>query len=138
MKDKDINSMYKKKSCCFARELFKIDNLAKYGSIFVVIVSILVQSYNVIFQEDYLLSYISLFFNLFFLVVVFTKLKIIKIDFLNPYIDFFLRFLIFIFFLNFISYLFFVDSFIYRYLYAPIFFIGAYFVFLLLKNEDTI
>lgn len=126
--------LWPKSKCCL-KIFFDLEFLAKYGSIFVVVGSILVQSINIIKGENFELSFFSLIINLFFLVVVLTKLEILKIDSLNSHLDTILKIMIFIFLLNFIAYLF-TDSLIQNYLYAPISFLGAYFIFLLLNRKS--
>jgi len=59
----------------------------------------------------------------------------IKIDFLNIYVESSLKFLIFIYLINSILYLF-INNSIYSYIYAPLNLFGAYFIFLLLKKDD--
>ncbi|MBK6303132.1 MAG: hypothetical protein IPF43_04200 [Arcobacter sp.] len=59
----------------------------------------------------------------------------IKINFLNIYVESSLKFLIFIYILNSFLYLF-INNSVYSYIYAPINLFGAYFIFLLLKKED--
>ncbi len=61
----------------------------------------------------------------------------IKIDFLNTYVESSLKFLIFIYILNSFLYLF-INNSVYSYIYAPINLFGAYFIFLLLKKDDII
>lgn len=122
-------------SKCCLKIFFDLEFLAKYGSIFVVIGYILIQSINIIKGENFELSFFSLIINLFFLVVVLTKLEILKIDSLNSYINTILKIMIFIFLLNFIAYLF-TDNLIHNYVYAPVSFFGAYFIFLLLNKKS--
>ncbi|MFB1033632.1 MAG: hypothetical protein QMB77_09050, partial [Aliarcobacter cryaerophilus] len=107
----------------------------KYGSIFIILVSIFIQSSNIIQNKNLLLSIFSLFFNLFFLLIILQKLEMIKIDFLNIYVESSLKFLIFIYLINSILYLF-INNSIYSYIYAPLNLFGAYFIFLLLKKDD--
>ncbi|WP_148570887.1 hypothetical protein [Aliarcobacter cryaerophilus] len=123
-----------KKGCCFLK-FIDFEPIVKYGSIFIILVSIFIQSSNIIQNKNLLLSIFSLFFNLFFLLIILQKLEMIKIDFLNIYIESSLKFLIFIYLINSILYLF-INNSIYSYIYAPLNLFGAYFIFLLLKKDD--
>lgn len=123
-----------KKKCCFLK-FIDFEPIVKYGSIFIILVSIFIQSSNIIQNKNLLLSIFSLFFNLFFLLIILQKLEMIKIDFLNIYVESSLKFLIFIYILNSFLYLF-INNSVYSYIYAPINLFGAYFIFLLLKKED--
>ena len=125
-----------KKKCCLLK-FIDFEPIVKYGSIFIILLSIFIQSSNIIQYKNLILSIFSLFFNLFFLLIILQKLEIIKIDFLNIYIKSSLQFLIFIYILNSFLYLF-VDSSVYSYIYAPINLFGAYFIFLLLRKDDII
>lgn len=123
-----------KKGCCFLK-FIDFEPIVKYGSIFIILVSIFIQSSNIIQNKNLLLSIFSLFFNLFFLLIILQKLEMIKIDFLNIYVESSLKFLIFIYLINSILYLF-INNSIYSYIYAPLNLFGAYFIFLLLKKDD--
>lgn len=138
MRRKKFRTLWAKsrKECCL-KKFFDLHFLAKYGSIFIVLLAILLQAYNIILGENFALSFISLLFNLSFLLVILVKLKVIKMDFLLVYLDSMLKLIIFIFLLNSILYIF-VDSIVYNYFFAPINFLGAYFIFLLLKQEAFI
>lgn len=108
--------------------------LAKNGSIFVIVLFIGLQVFNIISDNNYLFSFISLLINLFFLVIVLSKVEIIKLEAVEKYVDITLKIMIFIFLLNFIGYLS-VEGFVYNYVIGPISFLGAYFIFLLTKRE---
>ncbi|AYJ79558.1 hypothetical protein AN286_05135 [Aliarcobacter cryaerophilus ATCC 43158] len=123
-----------KKRCCFLK-FIDFEPIVKYGSIFIILLSIFIQSSNIIQNKNLILSTFSLFFNLFFLLIILQKLEMIKIDFLNIYIKSSLQFLIFIYILNSFLYLF-INNSVYSYIYAPINLFGAYFIFLLLRKED--
>ncbi|AXK49420.1 hypothetical protein CRU87_04835 [Aliarcobacter trophiarum LMG 25534] len=125
-----------KKKCCFLK-FIDFEPIVKYGSISIILLSIFIQSSNIIQNKNSILSIFSLFFNLFFLLIILQKLEMIKINFLNIYIKSSLQFLIFIYILNSFLYLF-VDNSIYSYIYAPINLFGAYFIFLLLKKDEII
>ncbi|MCT7536792.1 hypothetical protein [Aliarcobacter butzleri] len=126
--------LWPKSKCCL-KKFLDLEFLAKYGSIAIIIGSIAVQSLNIIENKNFELSFFSIIINLFFLVVVLTKLEIIKIDSLEKYLDNLLKIMIFIFLLNFVAYLF-ANDLIQNYVYAPLSFLGAYFFFLLLYKKS--
>lgn len=126
--------LWPKSKCCI-KKFLDLEFLAKYGSIAIIIGSIAVQSLNIIENKNFELSFFSIIINLFFLVVVLTKLEIIKIDSLEKYLDSLLKIMIFIFLLNFVAYLF-ANDLIQNYVYAPLSFLGAYFFFLLLYKKS--
>ncbi|BAK70090.1 hypothetical protein [Aliarcobacter butzleri] len=126
--------LWPKSKCCL-KKFLDLEFLAKYGSITIIIGSIAVQSLNIIENKNFELSFFSIIINLFFLVVVLTKLEIIKIDSLEKYLDSLLKIMIFIFLLNFVAYLF-ANDLIQNYVYAPLSFLGAYFFFLLLYKKS--
>lgn len=126
--------LWPKSKCCL-KKFLDLKFLAKYGSIAIIIGSIAVQSLNIIENKNFELSFFSIIINLFFLVVVLTKLEIIKIDSLEKYLDSLLKIMIFIFLLNFVAYLF-ANDLIQNYVYAPLSFLGAYFFFLLLYKKS--
>ena len=135
MKTKKFRLLWPTSKCCL-KKFLDLQFLAKYGSIIVVLMFISIQVVNIINLKNYEASFFSLLVNLFFLIVVLTKLEYLKIDVLNKYIDTTLKIMIFIFFLNFIAYLGVEEGFIYRYVIAPMCFLGSYFIFLLLKKES--
>ena len=110
-----------KKKCCFLK-FIDFEPIVKYGSIFIILLSIFIQSSNIIQNKNLLL-------------IILQKLEMIKINFLNIYVESSLKFLIFIYILNSFLYLF-INNSVYSYIYAPINLFGAYFIFLLLKKED--
>ncbi|MCR1814818.1 hypothetical protein [Aliarcobacter butzleri] len=126
--------LWPKSKCCL-KKFLDLEFLSKYGSIAIIIGSIAVQSLNIIENKNFELSFFSIIINLFFLVVVLTKLEIIKIDSLEKYLDSLLKIMIFIFLLNFVAYLF-ANDLIQNYVYAPLSFLGAYFFFLLLYKKS--
>lgn len=126
--------LWPKSKCCL-KKFLDLEFLAKYGSIAIIIGSIAVQSLNIIENKNFELSFFSIIINLFFLIVVLTKLEIIKIDSLEKYLDNLLKIMIFIFLLNFVAYLF-ANDLIQNYVYAPLSFLGAYFFFLLLYKKS--
>ena len=126
--------LWPKSKCCL-KKFLDLEFLARYGSIAIIIGSIAVQSLNIVENKNFELSFFSIIINLFFLVVVLTKLEIIKIDSLEKYLDNLLKIMIFIFLLNFVAYLF-ANDLIQNYVYAPLSFLGAYFFFLLLYKKS--
>ncbi|KLE04367.1 hypothetical protein [Aliarcobacter butzleri] len=126
--------LWPKSKCCL-KKFLDLEFLAKYGSIAIIIGSIAIQSLNIVENKNFELSFFSIIINLFFLVVVLTKLEIIKIDSLEKYLDNLLKIMIFIFLLNFVAYLF-ANDLIQNYVYAPLSFLGAYFFFLLLYKKS--
>ncbi|QKF58579.1 hypothetical protein ACN2EN_02750 [Aliarcobacter lanthieri] len=138
MTEKRFRSLWEttKKKCCI-KKFLELENVAKYGSISILVIAIFSQVYNLIISKDFNLSLISLLINIFFLIIVLIKLNIIKLFIKKDFINYSLIFLIFILLLNFFMYLF-VDSWLYQYVYAPINLIGAYFIFLLLKKDSII
>ncbi|WP_418179300.1 hypothetical protein ACNSOO_11705 [Aliarcobacter lanthieri] len=138
MTEKRFRSLWEttKKKCCI-KKFLELENVAKYGSISILVIAIFSQVYNLIISKDFNLSLISLLINIFFLIIVLIKLNIIKLFIKKDFINYSLIFLIFILLLNFFMYLF-VDSWVYQYVYAPINLIGAYFIFLLLKKDSII
>ena len=130
MKNKKFRLLWPTSKCCL-KKFLDLQLLAKYGPIVVILMFISIQILNIFSAKNYEASFISLIINLFFLVIVLTKLEYLKIDSLNKYIDRTLKIMIFIFILNFFGYLV-VDGYIYKYVLAPISFFGAYFISLLL------
>ena len=126
--------LWPKSKCCL-KKFLDLEFLAKYGSIAVIIGSIVVQSLNIMENKNFELSFFSIIVNLFFLVVVLTKLEILKIDSLEKYLDGLLKIMIFIFLLNFVAYLS-TTNLIQNYVYAPLSFLVFYFFFLLLYRKS--
>lgn len=104
MKNKKFRLLWPTSKCCL-KKFLDLQLLAKYGPIVVILMFISIQILNIFSAKNYEASFISLIINLFFLVVVLTKLEYLKIDPLQKYIDITLRIMIFIFFLNFMAYL---------------------------------
>lgn len=134
MKNKKFKLLLPSSKCCL-KKFLELDFLAKNGSLFIVLLSIAIQSFNIINANNYEASFVSLIINLYFLVVVLTKLEYCKIDILNKYIDISLKIIIFIYILNFFSYLF-MEDYIYKFVIATLNFLGAYCIFLLLKKDS--
>jgi hypothetical protein len=135
IKKKKFKLLWPKSNCCL-KKFLDLELISKYGSISVIFIMILSQVFNIIMQESsYTLAFLSMIINTLFLIVILTKLEIIKISILEKYLNTILKIIIFIFILNFFGYL--TSSLaIYNYVLAPISFLGAYFVFLLLLNKN--
>jgi uncharacterized membrane protein len=133
MKDKKFRLLWPTSKCCL-KKFFELEFLAKYGSISVVLIFIAIQVFNIVQGENYQTSFTSLIINLFFLVVVLTKLEYLRIEQLKKYIDTILKIMIFIFLLNSVAYL--QAEVSYKYAITPLSFFGAYFIFLLLKKDS--
>ena len=133
MKDKKFRLLWPTSKCCL-KKFFELEFLAKYGSISVVLIFIAIQVFNIVQGENYQTSFTSLIINLFFLVVVLTKLEYLRIEQLKKYIDTILKIMIFIFLLNSVAYL--QAEVSYKYAITRLSFFGAYFIFLLLKKDS--
>lgn len=135
IKKKKFKLLWPKSNCCL-KKFLDLELISKYGSISVIFIMILSQVFNIIMQESsYTMAFLSMIINTLFLIVILTKLEIIKISILEKYLNTILKIIIFIFILNFFGYL--TSSLaIYNYVLAPISFLGAYFVFLLLLNKN--
>ena len=134
IKKKKFRLLWPDSNCCL-KKFIDLDNISKYGSIIVLIIMILSQVFNIIVQKSsYEMAFLSMIVNTFFLVSVLTKIELIKISILDKYLNNILKFMIFIFILNFLGYLTSTSE-IYNYVLAPMSFLGAYFISLLLINR---
>jgi hypothetical protein len=133
-KKKKFRKLWPTSKCCMKKAL-ELNNIGKYGSIFVTSSFILIALYNMITLNYFLFSFISFLINLYFLSIVFIKLEMIKFDLLNKYVVFSLRVMIFLFLINSFAYLSHNSDFS-KLVLAPMSFIGAYFIFLLLKRDS--
>ncbi len=136
IKKKKFKLLWPKSNCCL-KKFLDLELISRYGSMSVILIMILSQLFNMIFlqENNYNMAFISIIINGFFLIVILTKLEIIKITVLEKYLDTILKIIIFIFILNFFGYLA-SNLAIYNYVFAPISFLGAYFTFLLLLNKN--
>lgn len=121
-------------SKCCLKKFYDLDLISKYGSIIIISFILLTQVYNIIIGQDVSSSFFSMIINLFFLVAILTKVEIIKVNILEKQLDTILKVIIFVFILDFFGYMSSTNE-IYNYLFAPMSFWGAYFVFLLLKTR---
>lgn len=110
-----------------------IDKISKYGSIFSILVAILIQCINIATGKNFNIAFSSILFNLFFLLIILQKTNIINISLLDIYVSSSLKLLFALFLINSLIYIF-VDDRIYNFIYAPLSFFGAYFIFLLIKS----
>lgn len=116
-------------NCCL-KKFSDLDSISKYGSILVILLFLLFQVFNVAIGYKYEMSFVSMIINTFFLVVILTKLGILKIAILEKPMNSILKFMIFVFILNFFAYLT-SNIQLHNYFFAPVSFLGAYFIFLL-------
>ena len=133
MKKKKFKLLLPISNCCL-KKFIDLETISKYGSIVVIAVMILLQIFNIVIGSNYIMSFLSMIINTFFLVAVLTKLEMIKMSILEKHLNNILKFMIFIFILNFLGYLTSTSE-IHNYVLAPISFLGAYFISLLLINR---
>ena len=133
MKKKKFKLLWPTSNCCL-KKFFDLESISKYGSIVVILIMLAYQTFNIFIGMNFNISIFSIIINSFFLVIILTKLEIIKIDFLEKYLNKILKLIILIFILNFLAYLS-SDSQIHNYVFAPISFLGAYFIWLLLVHK---
>ena len=133
MKKKKFKLLLPISNCCL-KKFIDLETISKYDSIVVIAVMILLQIFNIVIGNNYIMSFLSMIINTFFLVAILTKLEIIKMSILEKYLNNILKFMIFIFILNFLGYLTSTSE-IYNYVLAPMSFLGAYFISLLLINR---
>ena len=133
MKKKKKKLLWPISNCCL-KKFYDLDSLSKYGSISVLLIIISFQIFNISIGYNYEMSFFSMIINTFFLVIVLIRLEVLKISIFNTYMNSILKFMIFVFILNFFAYL--LSSVqIHNYIFAPLSFLGAYFIFILLKTK---
>ena len=133
MKKKKKKLLWPISNCCL-KKFYDLDSLSKYGSITVLLIIISFQIFNISIGYNYEMSFFSMIINTFFLVIVLIRLEVLKISIFNTYMNSILKFMIFVFILNFFAYL--LSSVqIHNYIFAPLSFLGAYFIFILLKTK---
>lgn len=133
MKKNRLKTLLPISKCCL-KKFYDLDLIAKYGAIFIISFILVSQIYNIVIEYNIRSSFFSMIINLFFLVAVLTKVEIIKVAILEEQLDNILKVMIFVLLLNFLGYM--VSSKeIHNYLFAPMSFFGAYFVFILLKTK---
>lgn len=130
MKKKKPSILLPLSKCCL-KKFYDLDIVSKYGSITVVSILILNQLFNIFMRENITMSIFSLFVNLFFLAIILTKLNMIKLSLFEEKIDSLLKLILFVLILNFFGYLLSTEE-IHNYFFAPLSFLGAYFILLLL------
>lgn len=135
MKKKKLKLLRPISNCCL-KKFIDLDTIAKYGSIITISIILLSQIFNVYIGYNYRMSFFSMIINIFFLIVVLQKLEMIKLNILEEQVNSILKFIIFIFIVNFFAYM--VSSVpLHNYFFAPISFLGAYFIFILLMNNSA-
>lgn len=133
MKKKRQSILIPLSKCCL-KKFYDLDLIAKYGSIFIISFILLIQIFNIVIGHDIKTSIFSAIINLFFLVAILTKVEIIKVTILEKQLDNILKVIIFVLILNFLGYM--LSSLeIYNYIFSPMSFFGAYFVFILLRTK---
>ena len=133
MKKKKLSILRPISNCCL-KKFLDLDSIAKYGSLFIISFMILLQIFNITIGYNTRMSLFSMFINMFFLIAVLNKLEMIKVSFFEERQDKILKFIIFVFILNFFAYLVSTVQ-LHNYVFAPMSFLGAYFVFILLKTK---
>lgn len=133
MKKKKLNLLKPISNCCL-KKFYDLDAISKYGSIIVILVMVLSQVFNITIGYNIRMSLFSMIINIFFLIAVLNKLEMIKISFFEGRLDGILKFMIFVLILNFFAYLSSTVQ-LYNYVFAPMSFLGAYFIFILLKTK---
>ncbi len=133
MKKNRLKTLLPISKCCL-KKFYDLDLIAKYGAIFIISFILVSQIYNIVIEYNIRSSFFSMIINLFFLVAVLTKVEIIKVAILEEQLDNILKVIIFVLLLNFLGYMVSSEE-IHNYLFAPMSFFGAYFVFILLKTK---
>lgn len=133
MKNKKKRLLWSISNCCF-KKVIDLDIIAKYGSIIAISIILLSQILNISESNNIRMSFFSMFINIFFLVVVLNKVEILKLTIFEEQMNGILKFIIFVFVLNFFAYLI-SEVPIHNYFFAPVSFLGAYFIFVLLKTK---
>lgn len=133
MKKSKLRILWPISNCCL-KKFNDLDTIAKYGSIFIVVLILLSQVFNIVIEYNIRSSIFSVIMNIFFLVVILSKLGMIKVSILEEKVDSILKFIILVLILDFLGYVVSPNP-IYNYLFAPISFLGAYFIFILLRTK---
>ncbi|RWS49731.1 hypothetical protein CKA56_07870 [Arcobacter venerupis] len=133
MKNKKKRLLWSISNCCF-KKVIDLDIIAKYGSIIAISIILLSQILNISESNNIRMSFFSMFINIFFLLVVLNKVEILKLTIFEEQMNSILKFIIFVFVLNFFAYLI-SEVPIHNYFFAPVSFLGAYFIFVLLKTK---
>ncbi len=133
MKKKKLKLLWPISNCCI-KKIVDLDTVAKYGSITTISIILLSQIFNVAIGYNYRMSFFSMIINVFFLLVVLTKLEILKLTIFEEQMNFILKLMIFVFIINFFAYSLSTVE-LHSYFFAPVSFLGAYFIFILLTNK---
>jgi len=92
------------------------------------------QLLNIILKQNLMMSFISLFVNIYFFMAILTKLEIVRFSIFADNMKKVLKIMFWVLLLNSLAY--FVSNVqIHNYLFAPLNFLGAYFIFVLSKTE---
>lgn len=130
MKKKKLDLLLPLSKCCL-KKFYDLDIISKYGSITVISIIIFYQLFNIVIGNNIRMALFSFFINLFFLVIILRKLEMIKISLFDEKLGLMLKIIIVVLILNFFGYLFSSEE-LHNYFFAPISFLGAYFVLLLI------
>lgn len=133
-KDDFLEIEDKKSSCCFLKSILTLSNLASFGSLATLLFLIFFQIYTLSIGFNNF-AYISIIFNIFFIVIVLQKIKVLNFEILTKIVNPTLKFLMFLYILNAVLSLF-LDDILYNFVISPLNIFGAYFIFLLLKRDS--
>ena len=128
-KKRDYKLLWPSSKCCLKR-MIDLDTVVKYGSITVFLMMISSQLLNIVLKQDLMLSVVSMVINIYFLMAVLTRLEIFSFSIFAENLDKVLKIIFWVLLLNSLAY--FVSNVqIHNYLFAPLNFLGAYFIFVL-------
>ena len=130
MRKKKFNLLVPLSKCCL-KKFYDLEKISKYGSITVISIIMFYQVFNIFIGNNIGISLFSFFINLFFLIIILRKLGMIKISLFDKKLTLILKFIIVVLILNSFGYLFSSEE-LHKYFFAPISFLGAYFVLLLI------
>ena len=132
-KKRDYKLLWPSSKCCLKKRV-DLDTIVKYGSILVFLFMISSQLLNIILKQNLMMSFISLFVNIYFFIAILTKLEIVRFSIFADNMKKVLKIMFWVLLLNSLAY--FVSNVqIHNYLFAPLNFLGAYFIFVLSKTE---
>lgn len=69
MKKKKFKLLLPISNCCL-KKFIDLETISKYGSIVVIAVMILLQIFNIVIGNNYIMSFLSMIINTFFLVAI--------------------------------------------------------------------
>lgn len=132
-KKKNYKLLWPTSKCCLKKKI-DLDVVVKHGSIIVLLMMISSQLLNILLKQNLMMSLVSIVVNIYFLMAVLTKLEIINFSIFSQNLDKVFKFMFWIFLLN--SFAYFVSRVqIHNYLFAPLNFLGAYFIFVLSRTR---